>query len=285
MTVLSSGRDIDKPEVFEYDGGIGRTAMSYRVTIAIIIILVLLITAVYINFFVIPDKPDSKKSPLIPGEIPIENPSESLEKKEPAASPGELPPLSQSDDLMRINLKNFSGQPVFQKWLSHPDIIRRLVAITDAIARGEIPPPALTYLHPEDPFKVVKKDNQIIADPENYSRHNSLISLFVSIDTGGIKVFYDRIYPLLEEAYSELGYPEKRFEDTLIQAFEVILNTPVVRSPVFLEQRVLSYSFLDPRLENLLPVQKMMVRMGPGNTLRIQKKCREIVSRLNPENQ
>lgn len=257
--------------------------MSYKTVVFIIVILVLLVTALYITFFVIPGKSEALKKPLPDHEDIRTIQPEPAKKVKTPSQPPELPALKSSDDFMRDYLKPFSGHPVFREWLTHPDITRRLVAIVDTIARGEIPPAGLTFFHPKKPFKVIKKGNRMIMDPKNHSRYAAIIDGFVAINTGGILDLFQRIHPLLEKAYLELGYPEKKFDDTLKQAFAVILNTPVIPSPTVLEPQVVTYSFKNPYLESLLPVQKMIARTGPDNTRKILEKCRRISRQLKLE--
>ncbi|MCK4835692.1 MAG: DUF3014 domain-containing protein [Candidatus Aminicenantes bacterium] len=256
---------------------------SYKVIIIVSIILVLLVTALYINFFVIPKKSEPQKqlTPTHKENIPAHPPT-SVKQKSLSPMPA-LPALNESDDFIREYLKTYSSQAIFQKWLKPKDILRRFVAIVDNIARGEIPSTSLTFLNPDKPFKVIKKTNHITLDPENYRRYDLLINIFVSLDTGALMVLYDKLRPLLEEAYKELGYPEKQFNDTLLQALRVVMDTPIIQSPVSLEKQVITYSFKDPRLEALTPAQKQIFRTGPENIRRIKKKCREISRELNFE--
>ena len=262
-------------------GEIERPPMSYRLIITIIVIMVILITALYINFFILPEKSDSQKKPPPVGEENRILPPETEGEEKPVPHLPVLPKLQDSDELMRELLKTYSGQTIIRKWLAGKDIIRRLVAFVDSIARGDIPSPELTYQYPDKPFNVIEKANRIVLDPGNHNRYNPLIKMLTALDTSGIKDLFDRIHPLLEEAHKELGYPEEKFNDALLQAFQVILDTPVILPPVYLEHQVINYSFRNPRLEKLLPVQKMIVRTGPDNTRLIQKKCRTIINQLN----
>jgi len=91
---------------------------------------------------------------------------------------------------------------------------------------------------------------------------------------------YRRAAPLFEEAFKDLGYPDKKFADVLHRAIDMLLAVPVIEKDIMLEEKVTTYMFADPRLEKLNPAKKHLLRMGPGNIKKIQAKLREITALL-----
>ena len=63
------------------------------------------------------------------------------------------------------------------------------------------------------------------------------------------------------------------FEDKVI---DHLLGAPEVREPVQLIQPGVFYEFADPELERLSAGQKIMVRMGYENMMKVKTKLREI---------
>jgi hypothetical protein len=59
-----------------------------------------------------------------------------------------------------------------------------------------------------------------------------------------------------------------------------LLQTPVIEDKIYLSRDVLTYTFVDSRLENLRPAQKHLLRMGPENVRKIQEKLRELAVEL-----
>jgi hypothetical protein len=55
-----------------------------------------------------------------------------------------------------------------------------------------------------------------------------------------------------------------------------LLEVPVIAGEVRLTQPVVMYEFEDEALERLSPAQKQVIRMGPINTQRLQRKLSEI---------
>ncbi len=89
-----------------------------------------------------------------------------------------------------------------------------------------------------------------------------------------------QLNPLLDEAYKELGYPEEKFEDSLFEAFSVLMSTPVVYGDIYLRKKVISFAFKDPKLEKLNAAQKHLLRMGPENVKQIHTILKEIAKKI-----
>ena len=77
-----------------------------------------------------------------------------------------------------------------------------------------------------------------------------------------------------------MGYPEGDFNAALKKAILLLLNTPVVEDKIYIKKRVLTYTMEDPALENLAPLQKQLIRMGPDNMKIIQAKLRDLAQAL-----
>ncbi len=85
-----------------------------------------------------------------------------------------------------------------------------------------------------------------------------------------------------------MGYPQKDFHSTFIQAMNKILDAPIVEREILLKEegKGLNYVFIDDGMESMNGVQKHLLRMGPKNTQKIQQKVREIALALGvPETQ
>jgi hypothetical protein len=91
---------------------------------------------------------------------------------------------------------------------------------------------------------------------------------------------YVRFYPLFQQQYEELGYPGKYFNDRLVEVIDHLLAAPEVQGPIRVTQPKVLYEFADPKLEALSAGQKIMVRMGAENAVKVKAKLREIRSAL-----
>jgi hypothetical protein len=80
--------------------------------------------------------------------------------------------------------------------------------------------------------------------------------------------------PLLEGAFSELGYRPRQMDGIILTALDQIMNTPVIFEPIQLSRDSVNFKFFDSKLELLTPLQKQLVRAGPENTRRLQKQAK-----------
>ena len=155
------------------------------------------------------------------------------------------------------------------------------MVVIDSLAKGEISAKYLPIPKPKDTFLSSPDGTKSYIDTSSYSRYNSYISLFESIDNEMLSVFYQRYLPLMEDAFSELGYTDRNFHDTLMAAFNVLLSAPVVTKNIELIQPSVFYKYADPDLENAPDAHKQMLRMGPENTTKLQAKIRQLQQALN----
>ena len=148
------------------------------------------------------------------------------------------------------------------------------------LPRGRAPAVQLAFLAPEEKFSVIEKNGTTYLDPRSYRRYDALINVFMAIPDETLIFWYRKLRPTLETAFRELGYPEITFSQRLKQAIEQLEQVPVTREDVPLEKKILSYAFSDINLEDLNPAQKHLLRLGPQNVARIQKKLRGLASGL-----
>jgi len=204
-----------------------------------------------------------------------------VEESDEAEEPIDLPELSASDELMRELVAGLSSHPKLASWLVNEDLARRFVASIDNVAEGQVPKTHLGFMTPDGKFPVLNQDSgQPLLDPEGYRRYDGAVAAFVSLDTEGTAKLYRSVKPLLQQAYQELGYRDGEFDATLSRALRRLLNTPTVEGPVELTPQVLSYEYAEPRLENLAPIQRQLLRTGPKNTRRVQAKLRELATAM-----
>ena len=102
------------------------------------------------------------------------------------------------------------------------------------------------------------------------------VEVFVSFDPKETVGYFRGLKQLFQDAYKELGYPNKDFDQTLKKALVELLETPVVEGDIRLEKKVKTYAFADPKLEGLSAAQKHFLRLGPGNVGAVQIKLREM---------
>lgn len=192
-----------------------------------------------------------------------------------------LPLLDDSDQLIRDGVVTLSSHPDIAAWLVSDELIRKFVVLVDNTVHGSVPRKHVAFLAPEGPFKANKiSDALYVLNEESYARYDLLTAIFAGIDSQRAVEFYVLLKPLFQEAYVELGYTDKQFDEAVFLAIGRLLETPVVPQPIHLVRPVVMYKFADEKLESLSEVQKQLIRMGPKNTRIIHAKLSDIALEL-----
>jgi hypothetical protein len=192
----------------------------------------------------------------------------------------DLPPLDQTDTLVRTLAAGLSSHPLLMSWLATDGVIRRFVVVVDNIAFSQPVRKQLTEVEPAGPFRVTQGGGQTRPDPRNYARYEPLTAALESIDPMRAAQMYAILRPRIEEAYLELGRGGS-FDRALEQAIVALLQAPPIRGDeTLVPAKTVGYAFSNPQLERLTPAQKHLLRMGPERAPRVQAKLREIALAL-----
>jgi len=197
------------------------------------------------------------------------------------ADPIALPPLAETDPVVRELVRKLTSNPRLTAWLATDGLIRNFTVVVSNVAGGQKIATLLRPARPSLPFRVIERDNTTYVDPRSYERYTTLAEGVSAVDAEGSARLYATLKPRIEEAYRELGEPEASFDRTLERAIVSLLEAPVSTDAVRLKPHgATGYAFVDERLESLTPAQKVLLRMGPQNARAIQTKLREIALAL-----
>ena len=192
-----------------------------------------------------------------------------------------LPPLPETDPLIRQLVTRLSSHPAVASWLATKGLLANFTVVSLNIAEGHVPTTHLRALEPRDRFRTAGSGSDITIDPRSYQRYDKYADAISSLDATGPARLYLTVKPRIADAYRELGYPDGDFDRVLERAIGELLKTPVVEGAVPLRQKAVTFAFADPRLESLSPAQKQFLRMGPRSVQTVQAKLREIATLLN----
>lgn len=192
-----------------------------------------------------------------------------------------LPDLDTSDDLTRRVAVDISSHASWPIWLIPNQLIRKFTMLVDNLSRGSVPRKQFLHLAPKGRFKARTRNGEYTINPESYRRYNTFADVVGSVNTKKLLSAYQKLSPLLQKAYAELGYPDISFDDVLNAAIQKILETPSPKGDIKLVRPAVVYKFADPKLESLKPAQKQLLRMGPRNIGIIRPKLEEISNSLN----
>lgn len=225
--------------------------------------------------------PEDPPAPLTPPSPPT-TPPPAVAAAPPPPTPASppLPALDASDTLVRELVSALSRRPELAQWLISDELIRRFVASVDNVAEGESPRSHLGFMRPESGYPVVIEGERMTVAPGAGKRYDAVAEAFISIDARGAAQLYQRLKPLIDEAWLELGYPDRDFDEVLEAAFVQLLETPILQGPVELVPAAVTLAYADPAVEELAPAQKLLLRMGPANQRRVQAKLRQLASAM-----
>jgi hypothetical protein len=197
-----------------------------------------------------------------------------LEGEERSTKP--LPGLDDSDAALRDRMASLFGTKV--KKLAEifflEGIVRRIVATVDSLPREQVALAVWPVKPMPGEFIVDKDPSGPILSPKNTDRYATRVRLGDSVDPKKLATAYRHFYPLFQKAYQDLGYPQGYFNDRLVEVIDHLLATPEPPQPIRLVQTGTRYQFADADLQRRSAGQKILLRIGPGNAMRMKEMLR-----------
>ena len=208
-----------------------------------------------------------------------------------AASSRPLPPLDMQGDAVRDALMALMGRQSVLSFFDLGDFSRRMVATIDNLPR----PHASAQLWPVVPaparFLVLQRDGDMFVAKGNADRYSAFVRFASGIDTAGAVSLYVRMYPMLQKAYESLGYPNRQFNNRVVEVIDHLLQTlepekPItltltqVQGPIEVKRPWVRYEYADPDLQSRSAGQKILLRMGVQHTQTLKAKLRELRQRI-----
>ena len=223
-------------------------------------------------------EPADEPEPVI--EIPAQPevepvPEPSAESDEPEVV---LPSLNDSDGFVRERLQALRDSAVLLGLIADDQLIRKFVVFVENISRHEFPQTDLPYrpLGVEMPVRELDQ-NLFRMEEDAYTRFDGFIDTMTAVDTEQAYALYRLLRPLFQQAYAEIGYRGRDFDDALRQAINNVLQATDVEGPFQLVKPSVMYLFADSELENADAVHKQLIRIGPRNSTRLMAKLAEFV--------
>ena len=201
--------------------------------------------------------------------------------------PRPLPPPDQADAYVADALAELLGRKSVLTFLSTDKFAARVVATVDNLDR----PHAASRLWPVNPtagrFVTTPVADGTQIGAENAKRYAPFVQFLASVNAAQAASLYRRLYPLIQQAYEEQGYPGKYFNDRLVQVIDHLLATPEpagplrvkltdVKGPIASATPWLRYEYEDGALEARSAGQKTLLRMGPANARQVKAKLTEL---------
>lgn len=222
--------------------------------------------------------PVSKRDPEFEAKIQteIEQPS-----PQPVAGKHSLPAKKEKGSSIKIELGRLLGRDKFDKLFIMESIIYHFVVTIDNLTERTTPNKYRFIKPPKGRFNVrLDSDGNKLLDEYNYRRYTPYIQFAESVDIKKIASIYDRYYTLFQHAYEDLGYPNKYFNDRLVEVIDHLLGAPDFQGRIKLKRPSIYYKFADPEMEARSAGQKILIRIGHNNAMRVKAMLGELRQEL-----
>ncbi|CAM3030302.1 DUF3014 domain-containing protein [Pseudoalteromonas distincta] len=205
-------------------------------------------------------------------EVPAQSPSE------PVPEVKSLPTLNESDAVVVARMDEYLSDSVMSLMVTD-DVIRRGVVFVDNLAKGKVAKKHTPVVQPEETFSVNEGDILTI-NPNSYERYTPYVKIFTSMSAAQAVRMYEEYKPLINNAYSEIGYGDDEFNQTLSDAIDLLLDTPEPEGDLPLLRDSVTYQYAFSEWEQLPDAQKQLLRMGPENMKKVKAALRNIKAQL-----
>jgi hypothetical protein len=193
-----------------------------------------------------------------------------------AASAGPLPDLAGSDAPLRDALAQISSADAVKDFLVPQDLIRKIVVTVDNLPRQKVAVEKRPANAPAGSLLANGDELHATLDQRNFDRYKPMVAALNQLDAKQLGALYIHYYPLFQQSYQNLGYPNGYFNDRLVEVIDNLLATPEPKGPIELVRPNVMYVYADSALEARPAGQKLLIRMGPENAKAIKAKLTEL---------
>ncbi len=208
----------------------------------------------------------------------VEVPAQPAVEPEPPEKEVDLPSLNDSDGFVRERLQALRNGAAVLRLVSDDQLIRKFVVFVENVGRHEFPQTDLPFrpVGVEMPVRELDQ-NLFLMEEDAFPRFDGFIDAMVAVDSEQAYALYRLLRPLFQQAYAEIGYRGRDFDDALRLAINNVLQAADVEGPFQLVKPSVMYLFADSELENADAVHKQLIRIGPRNSTRLMAKLAEFV--------
>jgi hypothetical protein len=218
----------------------------------------------------------AQTGPAAPAKAPVPAATAGIQHPLAPAPGAPLPPLADSDGALGSAIAALLRTPALPELFYADRLARRWVATIDNLPREQVAAEVRGLRPPGGPLATRGEDAALTIAPDNAARYARYMELLAAIDVGQAAALYRHFYPLLQQAYEDLGYPGQYFNDRVVVVIDHLLATPDVAEPIRLVHPSVMYKFADPKLESLSAGQKALLRIGRENAAAVKAKLRAL---------
>jgi hypothetical protein len=188
-----------------------------------------------------------------------------------------------ADKAISNALAAMPGREQILRFALPSEVVRRVVLTIDNLPGDSMSMQYRAVNTIGGPIVIERKASAIFLSADNARRYEEFVKMASNLDSRRLVGLYKRFYPLFQQEYSAIGYPDRHFNDRVVEAIDDLLATPTPQGPIELIQPRVLHEYADPGLERRSVGQRMMLRLGPENANRLKAKLREIRAALTNE--
>ncbi|WP_313053023.1 DUF3014 domain-containing protein [Stenotrophomonas cyclobalanopsidis] len=216
-----------------------------------------------------PAAPTAEPAPSTPA---IQHPLDTDAAADPA-----LPKMEDSDTAAWTALSGLFNGETGLALLLRDHLIQRLVTHVDNLDKTSVPPSALATRPLPGNLQVEAGGNGEQIAASNAARYAPYVQTFTALDPAAAGTAYKRFYPLIQQAYVDLGRPEGYFNDRLVAVIDHLLQTPEPTRPIAVVRDERGrYRFADPDLQSRSVGQKALLRLSADQQKLVKQQLRAI---------
>ncbi|UYL09913.1 DUF3014 domain-containing protein [Bdellovibrio sp. SKB1291214] len=213
---------------------------------------------------------DTSSSPQHP--VPAAN--ESSDETVGGAKPAALTQQNMGTEIA-ARWKSFFGKEEGQELLRLENFVRHFVLMFENATETKIPAQASIFESVNGDFKTTTLGDKVQISEQNFRRYDSYAELLKSADLKKLVSFYQRMYPLLQAGYAEMGR-KGYFNDRVVDVLDQIIGA---KDPSLDTSLVIDggrFVFEDAELEAAPAVQKVLFRIGPAHSALVKERMKEL---------
>lgn len=171
--------------------------------------------------------------------------------------------------------------PGLVNWLIASQQIRKWVLMIDLMADGMLLKQDRPLRFPMDRYSAVPAGADVYLPADsNHARTNLLITAVTVLDVDLLAYYYLKWAPLLEKGYQELG-KRGTFHGRLVKAIDRVVSVkPLTVEPLLEKKGGVMYRYTDFNLESATDIEKLMWRLGPDNSSKLQVWLKSLKEKL-----
>lgn len=183
----------------------------------------------------------------------------------------QAPPTAEENEARyRSALAGLFGEASLAAYFYPERMIQRFVATIDNLPRHDAPPKMMPVKPVGGPFEVERDGGGVHITPANAARYLKHVAFMASVEPRRLVDLYVGLYPVFQQAYRDLGYPNGFFNDRLVEAIDDLLATPEPAPPIALIQPKVLYTYADPALQARSAGQRILLRLGAENRAKVK---------------